>query len=62
MLGLGLLCGIGFTMSLFIASLAYAGQPAHYTEGVLGVLGASVIAALAGCAWLALVLPRGMRQ
>ena len=61
MLGLGLLCGIGFTMSLFIASLAFAGQPAHYAEGVLGVLGASVVAALLGTGWLALVLPRAPR-
>ena len=61
MLGLGLLCGIGFTMSLFIASLAFAGHPLHYTEGVLGVLGASVVAALLGSVWLALVLPRNAR-
>lgn len=61
MLGLGLLCGIGFTMSLFIASLAFAGHPLHYTEGVLGVLGASVLAALMGSVWLALVLPRNAR-
>lgn len=58
MLGLGLLCGIGFTMSLFIASLAFAEQPAHYTEGVLGVLGASVVAAMLGMLWLWRVLPR----
>lgn len=58
MLGLGLLCGIGFTMSLFIAGLAFAGQPLHYNESVLGVLGASVLAALLGCAWLWGVLPR----
>ena len=58
MLGLGLLCGIGFTMSLFISSLAFGGQGLHYTESVLGVLGASVVAALAGMLWLALVLPR----
>lgn len=62
MLGLGLLCGIGFTMSLFIASLAYGGQPEHYAEGVLGVLGASVIAAVVGCIWLASTLPRAARQ
>ncbi|WP_287599097.1 Na+/H+ antiporter NhaA [Thermomonas sp.] len=61
MLGLGLLCGIGFTMSLFIASLAFTGHPLHYTEGVLGVLGASVVAALLGSVWLALVLPRNAR-
>ena len=58
MLGLGLLCGIGFTMSLFIAGLAFAGQPQHYNESVLGVLGASVLAALLGSAWLWRVLPR----
>ncbi|HVR82086.1 MAG TPA: Na+/H+ antiporter NhaA [Luteimonas sp.] len=56
MLGLGLLCGIGFTMSLFIASLAYH-DPLLYEEAVLGVLGASVIAALLGYVWLRVVLP-----
>jgi Na+:H+ antiporter, NhaA family len=56
MLGLGLLCGIGFTMSLFIASLAYSGL--RYEEAVLGVLAASVIAALSGLAWLRAVLPK----
>ncbi|HSR65384.1 MAG TPA: Na+/H+ antiporter NhaA, partial [Xanthomonadaceae bacterium] len=55
MLGLGVLCGIGFTMSLFIASLAYAGVP--YEEAVLGVLGGSVVSALLGYAWLRVVLP-----
>jgi NhaA family Na+:H+ antiporter len=56
MLGLGLLCGIGFTMSLFIASLAYGDL--RYEEAVLGVLAASVIAALSGLAWLRVVLPK----
>jgi len=56
LLGLGLLCGIGFTMSLFIASLAY-GTGLHFDEAVLGVLGASVVAAGLGFAWLRAVLP-----
>jgi len=56
MLGLGALCGIGFTMSLFIASLAYP-DALRYDEAVLGVLGASLLAALLGGAWLRLVLP-----
>jgi NhaA family Na+:H+ antiporter len=56
MLGLGLLCGIGFTMSLFIASLAY--RDLRYEEAVLGVLAASVIAALVGIVWLRAVLPK----
>ena len=55
MLGLGMLCGIGFTMSLFIASLAYG--DVRYEEAVLGVLAASVCAALLGLAWLRAVLP-----
>ena len=49
--GLGLLCGIGFTMSLFIASLAY-GDPATYDRAVLGILVASVVSALVGYVWL----------
>jgi Na+:H+ antiporter, NhaA family len=56
MLGLGLLCGIGFTMSLFIASLAYSDR-LRYDESVIGVLGASVIAAVLGFAWLRAALP-----
>jgi NhaA family Na+:H+ antiporter len=55
MIGMGLLCGIGFTMSLFIASLAY--DRIFYAESVLGILSASVIAAILGLAWLRAVLP-----
>ncbi|WP_119717196.1 Na+/H+ antiporter NhaA [Cognatilysobacter tabacisoli] len=61
MLGLGLLCGIGFTMSLFIASLAYR-DPHYYEQAVLGILGASVAAALVGYAWLRAVLPARATQ
>ena len=57
MIGLGMLCGIGFTMSLFIGSLAFANSPLHYTESVIGVLLASVVAALLGLGWLRMVLP-----
>jgi NhaA family Na+:H+ antiporter len=51
LIGLGLLCGIGFTMSLFIASLAYS-DGLRYGEAVLGVLSASVASALLGYGWL----------
>ena len=57
MVGLGLLCGIGFTMSLFIASLAYADDGDMFPSAVLGVLCASLVAAVAGYAWLRVVLP-----
>jgi NhaA family Na+:H+ antiporter len=56
MLGLGLLCGIGFTMSLFIGSLAYS-DAVRYEEAVLGIFVASVVSALLGLAWLRVVLP-----
>lgn len=49
--GVALLCGIGFTMSLFIGGLAYQGVDlqAHVR---MGVLGGSVLSALAGYALL----------
>jgi NhaA family Na+:H+ antiporter len=55
--GLGLLCGIGFTMSFFIASLAYS-SPATYDRAVLGILLASVVSALLGFSWLRVTLAR----
>jgi len=57
LLGLGLLCGIGFTMSLFIASLAFAQHGDQFGMSVLGVLLASTVAAVAGYAWLRMSLP-----
>jgi NhaA family Na+:H+ antiporter len=57
MLGLGVLCGIGFTMSLFIASLAYD-ERLRYDEAVLGILAASVLSAVLGFLWLRAVLPQ----
>ena len=57
MVGLGMLCGIGFTMSLFIASLAYQ-ETTQYEAAVLGILGASVIAAVLGLLWLRATLPK----
>jgi NhaA family Na+:H+ antiporter len=47
--GVAVLCGIGFTMSLFIGGLAFAGLPAAYdTQLKLGVLGGSLLAGVAG--------------
>jgi len=61
MLGLGLLCGIGFTMSLFIGSLAFERDALRYTESVIGVLLASTVSAVLGYAWLRMVLkPRAV--
>jgi Na+:H+ antiporter, NhaA family len=56
-LGVGLLGGIGFTMSLFIANLAFAQAPDLLDQAKLGVLAASLSATLLGLAVLAAVLP-----
>ena len=47
--GVCLLCGVGFTMSLFIGALAFDGQgPDYDTQVKIGVLGGSLIAAVLG--------------
>ena len=57
MVGLGLLCGVGFTMSLFIASLAFSDDGGLFRFAVLGVLCASLVAAITGYLWLRATLP-----
>ena len=46
--GLSLLCGIGFTMSLFIGALAFPGAPDLIEEAKLGILAGSFVSALMG--------------
>jgi len=51
--GVAVLCGIGFTMSLFIGGLAFEGlDPAYETRVKLGVLAGSLLSGLAGTAIL----------
>jgi len=51
--GVALLCGIGFTMSLFIGSLAFDETGQQYsTVDRLGILMGSVVSAIAGYAIL----------
>jgi NhaA family Na+:H+ antiporter len=51
--GLAMLCGIGFTMSLFIGGLAFEGLGLEYANLTrLGILGGSLVSALGGYALL----------
>ena len=55
--GVGALAGIGFTMSLFIADLAFENE-AHLTSAKAGILAASLISAIVGSLALACVCRR----
>lgn len=52
MVGAGILAGIGFTMSIFIANMAFEAEPALLNAAKLGILVASTVAGVAGLGWL----------
>jgi len=63
LLGTAFLCGIGFTMSLFIAGLAFEHAGGEYTvQTRLGILCGSLASALAGYVLLCATLPARSRD
>ncbi|MBW3617547.1 MAG: Na+/H+ antiporter NhaA, partial [Proteobacteria bacterium] len=54
-----LLCGIGFTMGLYVGSLAFPGDAVLQTEVRLGVIGGSLLSLAGG--GLVLSVARGLR-
>ena len=56
--GASVLCGIGFTMSLFIGALAFPASPTEVEAAKLGTLAGSILSALLGFAVLRFVAPR----
>ena len=60
--GVSVLCGVGFTISLFIGVLAFpgAGDSPEQTQIKLGVIGGSVLSAAVG--WIALALATRRRR
>ena len=53
--GVSFLGGIGFTMSIFIADLAFVGSPELIFQAKIGIIAASLTAGLFGYVWLRFV-------
>lgn len=59
MLGGGMLAGIGFTMALFVANLAFPGQAAFLDSAKIGILAGTLLSAVLGMGLITLVTKKG---
>ena len=50
--GVGMIGGIGFTMSIFVSELAFADRPEQLLMAKTGILIASLLAGIAGYLWM----------
>ncbi|MBO7138031.1 MAG: Na+/H+ antiporter NhaA [Bacteroidaceae bacterium] len=59
-----MLCGIGFTVSMFLAALSYpsAGHADLLNDAKLGILCGTIASALVGCLMLYLFLPKEVKE
>jgi NhaA family Na+:H+ antiporter len=57
--GVAFLGGIGFTMSIFVADLAFVGNDTMIFQAKVGILAASLFAGLFGYFWLRFVAKKG---
>ena len=53
--GIGILAGMGFTMSIFITNLGFEGKAEHLLSAKLGILVATFIAGVIGLVWMYLI-------
>jgi NhaA family Na+:H+ antiporter len=60
--GAGLLGGIGFTMSVFITNLAFAGNSEYITSSKTAIMLASLTAGMIGFLWLRLCTQRVAKE
>jgi len=60
--GVSLLAGIGFTMSIFVAELAFAGHAENLLMAKTGILLASLVAGVSGYIWLYMVSEKNTKN
>ena len=60
--GVALLAGVGFTLSIFIAELAFKDSAELINAAKIGIFGASIVSAIAGLLYLTIIAKRPKRH